>query len=580
METLRSVAVFRRSMRDRRARYMVWFDQQALSPEQRTVQAALADALTARPLLSVLIPTYNTQPQHLRECLDSVVNQTYTNWEICIADDASTDQLTKDVISEYADRYENIRAIFSETNNHIAISSNNALAMARGEFISLLDHDDLLQPNALYETVSIINSYPAADLIYSDEDKLESDEFHVEPFFKPDWSPDLLYSCNYITHFATLSRRIMNQVGGFREGTEGAQDWDLFLRVTALTSEIHHISKILYTWRKSATSTAQSAASKPYAYINQGKVLRHVVGARHENAYVDAAPDRGFWRVRRVIKGTPSVTVVIPTKDNLKFISQCLDSILDRSSYPYFEVVVVDTGSTDPRVEAYYAKALAANPELKIVRWEGPFNFSGACNLGVEKSTGDYVLFLNDDTELISNDWIQGLLEHAQRPEVGMVGAQLLFAGGEIQHAGVVLSERDVAFHPFYGRKPHFDMSTYIFASNVRNTAAVTAACSMVSRKKFDEVGGFDEALRVTYNDVDLCLRLLSAGYVNVYNPFVHLYHYESVSVGKITGPDRDQSEFEEAKLLMKKRWGHFLRNDPYYNSSFEQHGPGYILPV
>jgi len=567
-------------MADRRLRYTVWFDRQLLSTAQHAEQVVKADALQFRPLISVLVPTYNTQPQHLRECFDSVVNQTYSNWELCVSDDASTNPETKAVISEYAARYDNVHALFSETNTHIAISSNKALNMANGAFISLLDHDDLLQPNALYETALVLNGHPDADLVYSDEDKLEADSIHVEPFFKPDWSPDFLYSCNYITHFATLSRRILNEVDGFRVGTEGAQDWDLFLRVTARTSKIHHVAKILYTWRKSETSTAQSADSKPYAYINQGKVLRYTVGERHENAYVDAAPDRGFWRVRRVIAQTPKVSVVIPTKDNFELISQCLDSILDRSSYPYFEVVVVDTGSTDPRVEAYYTKTLAANPEVKIVRWEGPFNFSGACNLGVSNSDGEYVVFLNNDTEIISNDWIQGLLEHAQRPEVGMVGAQLFFEGGEIQHAGVVLSERDVAFHPFYGRKPHWDMSTYIFASNVRNTAAVTAACSMVSRVKFDEVGGFDTELRVTYNDVDLCLRLLTAGYHNVYNPFVHLYHYESMSVGKITGADRDQTEFEAAKALMQARWPELLRHDPYYNPSFEQYGPGYILPV
>ncbi len=579
-KTIKLAAARRLANKRRREDYIVWFDKQTLSEEQLAEQRKAAKSLKHQPLISVLMPTYNTNPRHLRECLDSVITQTYTNWELCISDDASPSQATKDVINEYTKKHKSIRAIFNKTNRHIAISSNIALDMAKGEYVSLLDHDDLLLPNALYETVLKINEHPDADLIYSDEDKIENDSVHVEPFFKPDWSPDFLNSCNCITHFATINTKTMKRVQGFTAGTQGAQDWDLFLRITAITDKVYHIPKIIYTWRKSVTSTAHSAKSKPYAYTNQKKVLRSNIAARHLNASVEAHPALGFWRTRYTVEGTPLVSIVIPTKDNYTFIVQCVDSILEHSTYPYFEVVVVDTGSTDPKVEEYYTKVTATNPQVKIVRWKKAFNFSGACNFGAEKAKGEYLLFLNNDTEVITHDWIQGLLEHAQRPSVGMVGAKLLFPNETIQHAGIVLSERDVAFHPFYGQDPAIDIFNYIYIANIRNTSAVTAACSMVSRKKFNEAGGFDTDLRVTYNDVDLCLKLLDKGYLNVYNPFVELFHYESMSIGKIDTAARDKTEFNAAKALMQKRWAKYLKNDPYYNPCFEQHGPGYILPA
>jgi GT2 family glycosyltransferase len=579
-KTIQRAAERRTINRRRRSEYVAWFEAQTLTKDQLEEQKITAKQLAQQPLISILVPTYNTNPAHLRECLDSVIAQTYKNWEICISDDASPNRTTKDVIEEYAQRYENIHATFNAENGHIAVSSNIALKMAKGDYISLLDHDDLLLPNALFETVLKINEYPDADLIYSDEDKLEDDKVHVEPFFKPDWSPDFLNSCNYITHFATLSKGILKKVNGFTPGTQGAQDWDLFLRVTAETDKIYHIPKILYTWRKSATSTAQSADSKPYAYINQKKVLRQNIATQKLDAAVEAHPALGFWRVHYTVVDKPLVSIIIPTINNLKYISQCVDSILESTTYPYFEIIITDTGTTDKEVEAYYDKVVKNNPEVKLVRWnKKPFNFSDACNFGASKSNGEYLLFLNNDTSVFSADWIQSLLEHAQRPEVGMVGAKLMFPDDTIQHAGVVLSEQDVAFHPFYGQDPKQDIFSYIYIANVRNTAAVTAACSMVSRKKFDKVGGFDTKLRVTYNDVDLCLKLLDAGYYNVYNPFAELYHYESVSVGKINTSDRDKTEFEEAKALMQKRWPKYLQNDPYYNACFEQHGPGYRLP-
>lgn len=565
--------------RARRSEYIAWFNKQRLNAEQLDEQRKSAKKLERRPLISILLPTYNTNPAYLAECIESVIAQTYTNWELCISDDASPNQDTRDVIKVYAEKHENIRAVFNKTNQHIAGSSNVALNMAKGEFISLLDHDDLLQPNALYETVLKINAHPKVDLIYSDEDKIEDDKYHVEPFFKPDWSPDFLNSCNYITHFATLSARIMKEVGGFTLGTQGAQDWDLFLRVTARTNEIYHIPKILYTWRKSPTSTAMSADSKPYAYINQKKVLRNSIVDRGLNASVEGHAALGFWRLRYSIEGMPLVSIVIPTKDNYEYIKRCVDSILEHTTYAYFEIIIVDTGSTDKKVTEYYEKLLKNDRQVRVVYWnKKPFNFSDACNSGAKEAKGEYLVFLNNDTEIITHEWIQGMLEHAQRPQNGMVGVKLLFPNETVQHAGVVLSERDIAFHPFYGTNPLVDIFTYIYVANIRNVSAVTAACSMVSKAKFDSVGGFDAKLRVTYNDVDLCLKLLDAGYNNVYTPAVQLFHYESISIGRVGTGDRDDKELKEASNLMRKRWAKYLKRDVYYNDNFEQHGPGYRL--
>jgi len=566
-----------RSLHDknRRRQYLAWYDKQILSPEQLDEQRKLASVLKKQPLISILVPTYNTQPDHLRECFESVIAQTYTNWELCIADDASPSDETKAVIREYTKKHKNIRAVFSKKNQHIALTSNIALEMAKGEYISLLDHDDLLEPNALYETVLAINENPGVDLIYTDEDKLEGDKYHVEPFFKPDWSPDFLMSCNYITHFATLSRSIMKKVNGFRAGTEGAQDWDLFLRVTTETQKIHHIPKILYTWRKSITSTAQSANSKPYAYINQKKVLRHNIGAKGLAASVEGQVVHGFWRTHYNIIDKPLVSIIIPNKDNLKLLRQCIDSILELTSYPYFEVVIVENGSTEEGIEAYYESLTNLNENVKVVRWKKPFNYSAVCNFGAEKAKGEYLLFLNNDTEVVTSEWIQSMLEHAQRPEVGMVGCKLVFPSRHIQHAGVVLSEKG-PFHAFYGQNPNTDIFTYIYINNVRNCSAVTAACTMVSRKKFEKVGGFDPELRVTYNDVDLCIKMLDAGYLNVYTPFAELVHYESMSVGKVNTSDRDMTELNRASETLKKRWGKYLSNDIYYNANFGDTSPGY----
>lgn len=566
----------RATNKGRLTKYQQWFakyEKEVIA--ELDSHAGQIEEFKQKPLVSVLLPTYNTDPKHLRLCVQSVVEQSYQNWELCISDDASPEG-TIDIVKELAKADKRIKYVHLKDNVHISGSTNEALAIAKGEFIALLDHDDILMPNALFEMVKAINDNPDGDLFHSDEDKVEDGKGHTDPFFKPDWSPDFIRSCNYITHFAVLRTSLVKKIGGFKLGTEGAQDWDLFLRFIDAGGKVVHVPKMLYSWRKSETSTASNSSSKPYAYINQQRVLRESITRNNEVASVLANQYLGFWNVKYHPQSTSMVSIIIPTKNQLGYIKRCLESIIEKTTYPYFEIIVVDTGSTEKKVlEFYESKFFKVNP-ITIVKDTKKFNFSRACNLGAKAAKGDYFLFLNNDTEIITEEWIEGMLGHAQRPQTGMVGCKLLFPNKHVQHAGVVLSQRDIAFHPFYNVHPRLDIYTNIYISNTRNCSAVTAACSMVSAKKFKQVGGFDEGLRVTYNDVDLCLRLMDAGYYNVYTPYSELYHYESVSVGRINKSERDQEEIKAASDLMRKRWGKYLDRDPFYNPSFVQHGPGY----
>lgn len=574
---LKKLLARKRLHKEREEDYVIWFDAHRHSPKYSEEQRKAAKKFKHRPLVSIILPLYNTPEHFLRQCLDSVLAQTYDNWELCVADDASPEPHVRQVVDEYATKHPNIKFTRLSANQHIVGASNEALKLARGEFIGLLDHDDLLLPNALFEVVDELNRHPDADLIYSDEDKVDENDIHVEPFFKPDWSPDFLLSCNYITHFAFLRKTIVDKIGGFRFGTEGAQDWDLFLRFTAESQKVYHVSKILYSWRKSDTSTAKAAKSKPYAYINQKRVLRDALAHNRRAVSVYDSVWLGFWRVSYAISDNPLVSIVIPTKDNPKLIRQCINSIIELTNYANFEIVIVDTGSINPAVHDFYGSKVVRSNRITVVDWKADsFNFSSACNFGARHSKGDYLVFLNDDTEVITSDWIKAMLEHAQRDDIGMVGCKLLFPDKNIQHAGVVLREHDIAVHPFYNSHEKQDIFSNIYISNIRDCLAVTAACSMVAKKKFDQVGGFDETLRVTYNDVDLCLRLYEAGYINLYTPYAELYHYESVSVGKVSTADRDVTELEASQKLMRERWGTYLKRDPFYNDNFATTGLPY----
>jgi GT2 family glycosyltransferase len=509
-----------------------------------------------QPWVSIVMPVYNTEEIWLGKALESVHRQIYPNWELCVCDDGSSNPRVQEVIKAWQKKDSRIKAYFSLQNKGIAAASNHALDLATGEFVGFLDHDDELSPEAIFAVVRLLNTNPALDLLYTDEDKIDLGGQRMEPFFKPDWSPHLFLSMNYLSHFTVIRRKLITQVGGFRAGFEGSQDYDLFLRVVEKTNSIGHIPRPVYSWRKTPLSTSSSRVGvKPYAHETGKKALQEALQRRQaEGEVVDTengAPCR--YRVRYRIRGEPRVSIIIPTKDKLDLLRRCLQSIEEKTRYRNYEILVIDNQSEKPETLEF----LSALP-YKVLRFLEPFNYSRINNFGVRYAAGEYLLFLNNDTQIITDEWLTALLELAQHPEVGAVGAKLLYPDGTIQHAGEILGPGGVAAHAFWylpGDCPgYFD-----FANVMRNCSAVTAACMMMRKSIFAEVGGFDENITVAFNDVDLCLRVREKGYLIVYTPYARAYHHESATRGR-SHPLSDEEYF-------RKRWGQVIdRGDPYYS--------------
>jgi glycosyltransferase involved in cell wall biosynthesis len=525
-----------------------------------------AAVLQMRPLFSVIMPTYNTPEAFLREALDSVIAQVYPHWQLCIADDASSEPHVRAVLEEYAIRDDRICVTFRSENGHISRASNSALEMARGEFIALFDHDDLLMPDALYENAVLLNARPDLDMIYSDEDKVDEMGYRTEAFFKPDWSPETFLSRNYTCHFGVYRRALITEIGGFRPAFDGSQDYDLVLRLTERTDRIAHIPRILYSWRMSAASAAGATEAKPYAAIAGRNALSEALerrGLRARIEDVDGYP--GNFIVRYEIADPKRVSVVIPTRDHGEDVDRCLTSLFERTTYPNFDVLLLDNGSTDAASLATFEKWGIREPErVRVVRYDVPFNYSHINNYAVQHTSGEYVLLLNNDTEIITPDWMTGMVEQAQHAAIGVVGAKLLYADETIQHAGVILGLHGLAGHGhrlYPGTSPGY----FVALQTVNNYSAVTAACLMVRRSVYDEVGGLDEVLSVAFNDVDFCLKVQKAGYRNVYLPHVVLYHLESKSRGLDNTPEKLRRQNQEHRL-MEDRWKISLTEDPCYN--------------
>jgi GT2 family glycosyltransferase len=489
-----------------------------------------------------------------------VLNQVYGNWELCLADGGSTKPHVKKVLQEYAKKDSRIKVKFLGENKGISGNSNEALSLAIGEFIGLLDHDDELAPFALYEVVRLLNKRPNLDFIYSDEDKIDANGRQFDPFFKPDWSPDLLLSCGYTNHLGVYRREIVDMIGRFRPSFEGSQDYHLVLRFSEVIDEdnIGHIPNILYHWRQIPGSTAVDPYAKNGVVIRAAKrALKDALDRRNIRGTVLDGKWSSSYRIHRDIIGNPLVSIIIPTKDQLKILKNCIESIKRRTTYKNYELILVDNNSTDPESLEYIH-----NLDLFVLNYNEDFNFSKINNFATRHANGDYLVFLNNDTEVISPDWIQALLEHAQRPEVGAVGCKLLYPDKSIQHAGVILGlspdpMTGVAGHIF-NRFSYEDHGYFGLINVIRNYSAVTAAAMMIRKDLFEKVGGFNEDLAVCYNDVDLCLRLRENGYLIVYTPYAELYHYESVSKGY-------EVDIHEAEYMLKK-WGSILKRDPYYN--------------
>jgi O-antigen biosynthesis protein len=533
-----------------------WLQQHELRPADIERMRGKLKTFIHTPLITIIIPVYNTEEVWLRRAIQSVRAQVYEKWEICIVDDASTKSHVKPILDEYAASDPRIRVRQLSKKRGITGASCEALAMATGEFVGLLDHDDELTPDALWEVASWLNRIPDLDLLYSDEDKLTADGARVEPFFKPDWSPDLLLSMNYITHFAVFRRSLLEAIGGFRLGYEGAQDYDLLLRVTERTDRIAHAPKILYHWRMSFSSAASSSGAKSYASESGVRAIEDALKRRGHEASVQVLSP-GRYRARYKIHKSPLVSIIIPTKDQVRLLDQCVASIEEKTSYHPYEIIIIDNNSIDSET-IHYLDSLS--DKHRVLRYSQPFNFSAINNFGADQAKGEHLLFLNDDTQVIGGEWLAALVEQAQRPEVGAVGAKLLYPDNRIQHAGVTVGICGGAGHAFR-KLPNNRTAYFDLADLTRNCSAVTAACMMVPRKVFNGVGGFDEELKVVYNDVDLCLRIRQQGYLILYTPFAVLYHFESATRGRLR-PTKEEE-------LFNRRWGDAIRlRDPYYNPS------------
>jgi GT2 family glycosyltransferase len=544
--------------------YQEWLEKRR--PPEKGLAAARdeARAFVYRPLFSIITPVFNTPALWLGEAVESVLRQAYENWELVLIDDGSTLAETVELLATIAGRDSRIVVVRRESTGGISAASNSGLERAGGEWIGLLDHDDVLEPDALFEVVKYLQTNPETDLIFSDEDKI-TEEGLAAPQFKPDWSPDFLLSYNYLCHFTTIRRAIVERAGRFRPEFDGAQDYDLFLRVSELTTRIHHLPRILYHWRRSETSTSDNIRRKPQALEAGRRAVENHLVRRGERGHVTVDWQTHAYWVKRELRETKRISIIIATRDRIDLLTRCIASIKSKTSYPNYEIVVVDNESKSEEAREYFR-----NFEHRLLQFHGPFNFSALNNLAVEQTNAPWLLFLNNDVEVIESEWLTVMAEHVQRPEVGAVGARLLYPNNTVQHAGVVLGVGGIAEHAFR----HFPADAPGVSRQLqvtRNYSSVTGACLLTRREVFEEVGGFDEErLPVTFNDVDLCLKMRRAGYLIVYTPFAKLYHHESAS--------RRRSVEALETEVMRERWPEYLERDPYYNPNLSRERADFSL--
>ncbi len=515
-------------------------------------------------LISVAVPVYHTGELFLRQMIESVINQSYKNWELCIVNAGPDDEKVKEILNEYAEKDKRIRVRELAENEGIGKNTNRAFEMAEGEYVALLDHDDLLAPDALFEVACAIErSHP--DIIYSDEDKVSGENLeHTQPHFKPDFNIDLLRANNYICHLLVIRKTLIDKVGGFREGFDGAQDHDFIFRCSDNADIIVHIPRILYHWRTHQASTADNPASKLYAYEAGIRAVRENIERNGEEAEVTHTKDYGFYKVVYKVRKRSLVSIIIPNKDNKDTLKKCIDSVLTKTTYDNYEIIIVENNSTQQETFDYY-KELEKNSRIRVIKWEKGFNFSAINNYAAKSANGEYLLFLNNDIEVRSSDWIDGMLGNAQRKDVGIVGCRLLYPDNTIQHAGVIIGIGGIAGHAFTNLPA--ERSGYMHrASTQVDYSAVTAACMMISKKLFEEVGGFEEKLTVAFNDIDLCLRVREKGYLVVYDAYVEMIHYESKTRGSEDSKEKVR-RFQDEIEYMRTRWIDILKQgDPYYN--------------
>lgn len=541
--------------------YEEWYKNH--KPTMEELQRQRDTEFEYEPLISILVPVYNTPEEFLKQMIQSVRKQTYGKWELCIANANPANETVAEILRISSTKDERIKVKDVPENEGIAQNTNAALASATGDYIGLLDHDDLLTPDALYEVVKAINENDRPQVLYSDEDKVTMDlSEHFQPHMKPDYNKDLLRSNNYITHFFVADRTLVEEVGGEDGEYNGAQDYDLILKCTERAKGIAHIPRILYHWRVHKASTADNPASKMYAFDAGKRAIEDHLKRCGEIGKVSHEKDLGFYRVKYQVQGSPLISIIIPNKDQVESLDKCLESI-EKSSYKNYEIIIVENNSTEDETFAYYKKI--ESDKLRIVYWSDEFNYSAINNFGVKHARGDYLLLLNNDVEVITTDWLEELTANCQRKDVGIVGARLYYPDDTIQHAGIVIGIGGVAGALFVGMPRMF--TGYLHKAAIQqDLSAVTAACMMVKRSVYEELGGLEEELKVAFNDVDFCLRAREKGYLVVYDPNVELYHFESKSRGMEDSKEKIR-RFQNEIEYMRSHWLELLKKgDPMYN--------------
>ena len=539
-------------------------------PLKRELKAQKSATFPYMPKISIIVPLYNTPEKFLKEMIDSVYNQSYSNWQLVLAD-ASDKDLPH--IKKVVDSYNDGRIVYKklDENKGISENTNKGFELADGDYFALLDHDDVILPNALYENVKAINE-TGAQVLYSDEITLDGELKHLIQFhFKIDYAPDFLRGVNYITHFLVFDRKLFEQVGAYEDARyDGAQDFDLILRLSEKANKVHHIPKVLYYWRGHAGSTASDMSTKMYAFeAGRAAVAAHLerVGLKGQ---VSIQQYPGSYRTVYDVDGNPQVSIVIPNKDHIEDLSRCIDSIFAKGGWDNVQVIVVENNSTEQETFDYYEKITAENSKVQVVYYKGGFNFSAICNFGVEYATGQHILLLNNDVEFESEDFVKEMLSYSQRKDVGAVGAKLYYPDGYLQHAGVIMGINGSAGHSHKGladaRGNTGDMYRLV---TTQNYLAVTGACLMVKTELYKQFPLDEENFAVAYNDVDFCLRLYEAGYLNVFTPYSEGVHYESKSRG-LDETDKPNLRYEGEKARFAEKWQkYFNYGDPYYNPHF-----------
>lgn len=564
--------------------YKIWMEKN--EPKAGELEFQRNFKFEYKPKISIVVPIYNTDETFFKELIQSLEKQTYSNWELCLADGSEEKNAN---LKKYYEGKENIKYKFLNSNKGISENTNEAIKLATGEFIGFLDHDDILSQDCLYEVAKTINKIKNVDFIYTDEDKIDEQGERFEPYFKPDFSPETLECNNYITHFVVIKRDLLKKVGMLNSKFNGAQDFDFVLRATEKANKVIHISKILYHWRVHKSSTASVADAKPYAYEAGIKVIEEHLKRTGKKGTVEFGQDvPGIYKIKLDIKGKPKVSILIPNKDNISLLKNCIDSILSITTYPNYEINIIENNSVQKETFEYY-KEISQNPKIKILDYNvnkvydkfelenikqntsnnKEFNYSSLINFGVQNVDGDFILQLNNDTKLLTKDWLEHFIGYAQNKEIGAIGARLYYEDKTIQHAGIIVGLSGIAGNMLvnltYGEHAYFGRE-----AATRNISAVTGACLFCRRELYEEVCFMDEVdFKVAFNDVDFCLKILEKGYRNIYNPYIELVHYESKSRGYEYTKEQEE-RFNKECNNFKEKWKKFIeKGDPYYNKNF-----------